>query len=198
MTLRLLALLALALAPVSGQGAPSLRDLSDSLLSRTPLKFGYEYRIIADDFEEVTAGTLYVAARSQFRLTLFDKIYGSDGSSLYLHDRNTHQTIIDSIRDDGLNVWIDLLRGDLPENMSVSTSSAGDGSWRYTLASPAAQWRAEALVDSATYAIRAVNVHEASGWRHEVVLGVMMDWPSKTPLTWVTLQDLPGVRLDLR
>ncbi len=193
-----IALLLLLHAGAAGQEANALDSLTRRMLDSAPFLLAYHYSISADDFQQATSGTLYVAAAAVFRLDMFDKVYGSDGSSLYLHDRNTRQTVIDSLRMEELLIWLRLLAGDPPEDVVVGRLTREGRGQRLAISHSGDLWAGDLLLDDDSGAIRQVRIREANGWRHSIDLQPRRPWLSRTREQWVRLEDLPGKRLDLR
>lgn len=193
-----IALLLLLHSGLAGQAANALDSLAQGMLASAPFQMAYDYSISADEFQQAISGTLYVAAAAVFRLDMFDKVYGSDGSSLYLHDRNTRQTIIDSLRMDELFIWLRLLAGHPPEDVLVGRLTGEDRGQRLAISHTGALWSGELLLDAASGAIRQVQIIEVNGWRHSIDFQPRRPWLSQTREQWVRLEDLPGERLDLR
>jgi hypothetical protein len=186
---------------LSAQEPPHGRfqEVMDAYLSRTPMGISYHYSFTDGSFQQDTSGTMVILDSGKFRLDFWDKVYGTDGASLYLHDRNTHQTVIDSLRWTDMNLWVRLLQGELPTATLVrpGTPSAPDMlQWNLSHESP--WWSANVVVDSISGMIREIQVSEDTGWEHRVRL----DDPERRlipdPQAFLRLQDLPGIRLDLR
>ena len=183
---------------MAGQAPITLDSLAQIILADTPFQLAYRYSITADDFEQTEAGTLYVAEQAVFRLDLFDKVYGSDGSSLYLHDTNTRQTVIDSLRWGDLHIWLRLLTGNPPEDLVLGKLRRDSQGQRLEIRDRRLLWRGELLLENESGSIRQVRIVEASGWRHLIELQPRIPWQSNGAGEWVRLEDLPGKRMDLR
>ena len=118
---------------LAAQREPALRGVLEAYLDRAPMIVNFHYTFTQDDFRHDTSGVLILLGANVFRLELWDKVYGSDGSSLYLYDRNTHQTVIDSLRWSDLSLWLRLLNGSLPAGTDVVAASGQDGESRWEL-----------------------------------------------------------------
>jgi len=195
---RRLILLGLIATLTAGDGAARFQAAMGAFLAQAPLKVGYHYTVEQGDFKQEQAGTLYLARRGVFRLELWDKVYGSDGQSLYLHDLNTHQTIIDSLRWTDVNLWMRVLNEELPVGTQVTVAKGGEKGLTFHL-DYGRQWQGVVAVDTAAHAIREIVVHERDRqFRHHIILEQPQSWDGGDSLGYVTLQDLPGLRLDLR
>jgi hypothetical protein len=171
----------------------------DAFLTNAPMKVNYHYTLTSGDFRQDTTGTLVLVEPGVFRLELWDKVYGSDGSSLYLHDRNTHQTVIDSLRWTEMNLWVRLLNGELPAGTVVvpgDLSSEGATLWELSHEEP--WWFGVVEIDTTTWTIREILLREEPEWQHLIRLDVPKPWNSTNSDSLITLEDLPGTRLDLR
>ena len=183
---------------LAAQGEQPFQVVLESYLNRAPMQVDFHYSFTQGDFQHDTSGVLILLGANVFRLELWDKVYGSDGSSLYLHDRNTHQTVIDSLRWSDLSLWLRLLNGRLPAGTDVVAvpGQAGDSRWELRHLEP--RWVAEIAVDTASGSIIEITLRELAERRHRVRLSQPEPWSADRPLAVMTLQDLPGVRLDLR
>ncbi|UCH62448.1 MAG: hypothetical protein JSU77_11700 [Fidelibacterota bacterium] len=196
----LLLAIGLLLAPAAqGQQDKPFHKVVDAFLINAPIKMNYHYTIARGNFRQDTSGTLVLIGPGVFRLELWDKVYGSDGSSLYLHDRNTHQTVIDSLRWTEVNLWVRLLHGELPARTVVTpceSTSKGATCWELSHEEP--WWQGVVETDTTTWAIREILLHEEPEWQHLVRLDIPEPWNNANPDSFIALEDLPGTRLDLR
>ncbi len=190
----------LLLAPAAqGQQEELFHKVMDTFLAGTPMKMGYHYTLTSGDFRQDTTGTLVMIKPGVFRLELWDKVYGSDGSSLYLHDRNTHQTVIDSLRWTEMNLWVQLLHGELPVGTVVALGkSSSEGTTRWELSHEEPWWSGVVKIDTTSWTIREILLHEEPEWQHLIQLDMPQPWNSTNPDSIITLKDLSGTRLDLR
>ena len=184
-----------ALPPAQGE---NLDQVVAQFLSRAPMQLNYHYSISREEFQQDTTGTLYLAAPGSFRLTLWDKVYGSDGHSLYLHDRNTRQTVIDSLRWTDVQLWVRLLQGKLPPGTRQALSSTEHDLPVWILSHEGPYWEAAVTVDKAGARIIEIRLYESAGWEHTIRLDPPVPWKNNLMETWIRLEDLPGIRLDLR
>lgn len=196
MTGPLVAALLLVAASGRPQAEADLGAVMERYLAPAPMQVAYSYTIGNSDFSDATQGVLYLQAPSIFRLSFFDKVYGSDGASVYLHDTNTHQTVIDSLRRDDMQLWLSLLSGQLPQGAQLVGSRRADGLSHLDLVGPDGQWDAELTVMEATGAIVRIVVVDGAGLRAVIDLETPQPWTP--PDGWIRLDDLPGERLDLR
>ena len=196
----LLLAVGLFLAPAAhGQQGEPFHRMVDAFLARTPMKVNYHYTLTSGSFRQDTTGTLVLIGPGVFRLELWDKVYGSDGSSLYLHDRNTHQTVIDSLRWTDMNLWVRLLHGDLPPGtVTTLAEPSHEGIVRWELRHEEPWWFSVVRIDTSAWIIREIQLREELEWQHLVRLGVPESWNNTNPDSFITLEDLPGQRLDLR
>ncbi len=196
----LLLAIGLLLAPAAqGQQEKPFRRVMDAFLANAPMKVNYHYTLTSGDFRQDTTGTLVLVGPGVFRLELWDKVYGSDGSSLYLHDRNTHQTVIDSLRWTEMNLWVRLLHGKLPAGtVVVPGDSSSEGATRWELSHEEPWWFGVVEIDTTTWTIREILLREEPEWQHLIRLDMPKPWNSTNSDTLITLEDLPGTRLDLR
>ncbi len=188
-----------ASALMAQSGADSLlRADINATISQAPVRIDYSYTLesTADNFKETTEGSLFLLGTGVFRITLWDKVYGSDGTSLYLHDLNTRQTIVDSLRWSELNLWVRLLQGHLPEGLAISAS--GDDDRSYALLSMDEHWRGELIFAGETRIFRSIEFQDAMGWDHRIDLQSPSPLMIKNIPAFISLEDLPGKRLDLR
>jgi|GEM_PF-6528870 len=196
----LLLTIGLLLAPAAqGQPEKPFHKMMDAFLANTPMKVNYHYTLTSGDFRQDTTGTLILIGPGVFRLELWDKVYGSDGRSLYLHDRNTHQTVIDSLRWTEVNLWVRLLHSKLPAGTVVTpgeSSSEGTAHWELSHEEP--WWFSVVAVDTTTWSVREIRLREEQGWEHLVQLDVPEPWNNSNPDSFTALEDLSGTRLDLR
>lgn len=185
--------------PVQGQQARQFQEAVTAFLVQAPLKISYHYTLTDGEFQQDTTGVMVLVRPSVFRLELWDKVYGSDGASLYLHDRNTHQTVIDSLRWSDVNPWVSLLHGELPSGTVVTAAGfSRKGEMRWELRHNEPWWSGIVAVDTTTWCIREIQLREELGWQHMVRLGVPESWNNTNLDSFITLEDLPGQRLDLR
>ena len=172
-------------------------DLADCLSNR-PLAVNYTYTVSGSGFENTTSGNLILAQDNVFRVNLWDKVYSSDGSNLYLHDTNTKQTLIDSLRWPDLNIWIRILQGELPEQTAVTLIDSSTGGWVYKLSNSEPWWEASVTVEPDNRCIKSLTITDLNGYAHQVDLAR----PDKRQIdvsdSLFTLLDLSGTRLDLR
>ena len=196
----LLLAIGLLLAPTAqGQQGKPFSRVMDAFLANAPMKVNYHYTLKSGDFRQDTTGTLVLVEPGVFRLELWDKVYGSDGSSLYLHDRNTHQTVIDSLRWTEVNLWVRLLNGDLPAGtVVVPGESSNEDATRWELSHEEPWWFGVVEIDTTTWTIREILLREEPEWQHLIRLDVPKPWNSTNSDSLITLEDLPGTRLDLR
>ncbi len=185
--------------PVQGQQERQFQEAVAAFLAQAPLKISYHYTLTDGEFQQDTTGVMVLISPGVFRLELWDKVYGSDGVSLYLHDRNTHQTVIDSLRWSDVNPWVRLLHGELPPGTIVTAAGfSRKGEMRWELRHNEPWWSGIVAVDTTTWSIREIQLREELGWQHLVRLDRPEPWEHPRPEAFMTLQDLPGTRLDLR
>lgn len=180
------------------ESGASFQEVIDAFLAQAPIKVGFHYTLTQGDFQQAATGVLYVAARGVFRLELWDKIYSSDGTSLYLHDKNTHQTVIDSLRWTTMNLWLRLLHGELPSGTEVTVAPAEDGMVRFRFHHQQPTWSGELRVDTLSGSLRDMRIIEEGELEHHIRLELPESWTDPHSATFMQLQDLPGSRLDLR
>ena len=154
----------LLLVPAArGQQEQSFRAALDAFLARAPMKVSYHYTLTGGGFEQDTTGVMVLVSPRIFRLELWDKVYGSDGSSFYVHDRNTHQTVIDSLRWTEMNLWVRLLNGELPPGTAVAAAGpAREGAARWELSHEEPWWLAVVEVDTLSWSVREMQLYEES------------------------------------
>lgn len=189
----------LLIPPAQGQQEQQFQEEVAAYLARAPMKIRYHYTLTEGEFQLDTTGVMVLVSPSVFRLELWDKVYASDGSSLYLHDRNTHQTVIDSLRWTEISLWVRLLHGELPPGTAaarIEPSQKGRVLWELSHEDP--RWHGAVMLDSTVWSIREIQLREELGWEHLVRLEVPEPWDSTSQHGHITLQDLPGTRLDLR
>ncbi len=168
-------------------------------LASSPMQLSYYYSLSDGSFSQDMDGTMILIEPGKFRLDLWDKIYSSDGTSLYLYDRNTRQTVIDSLRWSDVNLWVRLLQGNLPAGtVSTRDESSPPGIIRLELLNEELQWVCTVDVDTSTRAMQEIMLKDDQGWEHLVRLEAPTLWNSMNPDSILTLEDLPGLRLDLR
>jgi hypothetical protein len=168
-----------------------------AFVNKAPMIISYHYVLTQDDFHQDTTGTLVLIESNVFRLTFWDKIYGSDGTSLYVHDKNTRQTIIDSLRWTELHPWLQILNGELPSGTRI-TQQSSDGlfsSWLLTHLQP--MWVCTVIMDTLTSRPTEIRLKEGD-WEHILRLDVPLPYANSASTKLVSLDDLPGIRLDLR
>ncbi|MFC1484092.1 hypothetical protein ACFL6Q_03460 [Candidatus Neomarinimicrobiota bacterium] len=168
-----------------------------AFVNKAPMIISYHYALTQDDFHQDTTGTLILMESNVFRLTFWDKIYGSDGTSLYVHDKNTRQTIIDSLRWTELHPWLRILNGELPPGTRI-TQQPSDGlfsNWLLTHLQP--MWICTVIVDTLASRITEIRLQEGD-WEHVLRLDVPLPYANSASAKLVSLDDLPGIRLDLR
>lgn len=184
---------------LSGQQDDQLRAALDSYLALAPMKVEFRYELAQGDFRRDTTGTMFLFDHDGFRLELWDKVYGSDGTSLYLYDRNTRQTVIDSLRWPEVNLWLRLLHGELPAGTKVTAAGrAASGAVLWQLRHDQPRWVAEVAIDTASWSLREVQLDESGGFSHRLRFVPPVPWDGQHPRALMTLQDLGGQRLDLR
>ena len=193
----------LTVASADPQGDADLGAVMARYLEAAPMQVTYRYTIEQGNTEqgdvaETTRGTLYLSAPSVFRLSFVDKVYGSDGASVYLHDTNTHQTVIDSLRRSDMQLWMQLLSGQMPPGAEIVNRSIDGKLTRINFRGPKDQWQAELSVISATGALSRINVTEQSGLTAVIDLDPPQKWTPESMDAWIRLTDLAGERLDLR
>ena len=179
--------------------APAFQQALTKFLERAPLAVEYRYLLTGDDLQREFNGTIYLAEPAVFRLEIWDKVYAADGALLYLHDLNTHQTIIDSLRWSEVNLWIGLLNGELPPKTMITPLTPGEGAPGFLIESLSQPWTATALIDTTSGLIDTFIIREHdSGWDHRISFLSPTAWEATARDTFFTLLDLPGIRLDLR
>ncbi|MCH7575462.1 MAG: hypothetical protein IIA59_10090 [Candidatus Marinimicrobia bacterium] len=196
MTGPIMAALLLVAAANQPQSEGDLGAIMERYLEAAPMQVAYSYAIGNSDFSDTTQGVLYLSAPSVFRLSFFDKVYGSDGASVYLHDTNTHQTVIDSLRWNEMQLWLRLLSGQLPEGTQLVGSRHAGRLSHFDLLGPDGKWEAELTVNEQSGAIARIAVVDRAGLSVVIDLETPRKW---TPsVEYIRLSDLPGERLDLR
>ncbi len=185
-------------APWAQEGGASFQEVVDAFLAQAPVKVGYHYILTQGDFQQEATGVIYLAARGVFRLELWDKIYSSDGISLYLHDKNTRQTVIDSLQWTALNLWVRLLHGELPPVTDVTVATAEDGMVRFRFHHQQPSWSGELGVDTLSGSLRDIRLIEEGELEHHIRLELPESWTEPRQAAFMQLRDLPGTRLDLR
>ncbi|UCD37724.1 MAG: hypothetical protein JSW54_13030 [Fidelibacterota bacterium] len=191
---------ALLLVPgLKGQPEESLQEVLETFLSQAPMEIRYHYRFTQGEYGKDTTGVIVLIEPTVFRLTLWDKVYSSDGTSLYLHDRNTHQTVVDSLQWTEVNLWVRLLNGELPSGSQVTRiESASENLVRWELNHEDPWWVSTVDVDTIAGIISEIRLEEEQGWMHVVKFEKPKPWDQQQRDDYITLQDLPGTRLDLR
>jgi hypothetical protein len=187
------------LYPVRGQQTEKFEEVVGGFLAQAPMQFQYQYKVTKDGFHQDTTGLMVIVSSDKFRIEFWDKVYGSDGFSLYLHDRNTSQTVIDSLRWTDLNLWVRLLQGELPTGTVAQSSTSSQDTlqtWELSHAQPWWQGLVDVVVSSGN--LQRIELYEDEGWKHVVHLEVPERWDHPDQRAFLTLLDLPGVRLDLR
>lgn len=178
---------------------PAFQQALTRFLERAPLAVEYRYLFTGEDLEREFRGTVYLAEPAVFRLEIWDKVYASNGVLLYLHDLNTHQTIIDSLRWSEVNLWVGLLNGQLPPDSRITPLEPVQGAPGFLIESATQPWTATALIDTASGLIDTIIIRENDGqWDHRISFQPPIAWEAAARDTFFTLLDLPGVRLDLR
>jgi hypothetical protein len=172
-------------------------DLTDCLSNR-PLAVGYTYTLSGSGFENVTSGKLILAENNVFRVNLWDKVYSSDGSNLYLHDMNTRQTLIDSLRWPDLNIWIRILQGEIPDQTTITLVDSLTAGIAYKLSNSEPWWEANITVETNDRCIRSLTITDSNGYTHQVDLERPVNQQITAADSLFTLLDLSGTRLDLR
>ncbi|MCH7497564.1 MAG: hypothetical protein IH971_06915 [Candidatus Marinimicrobia bacterium] len=168
-------------------------------LDKAPMLVHFRYTLAQGSFRRDTTGVLMLPGPTGFRLELWDKVYASDGEALYLHDRNTHQTIIDSLRPSEATLWVRLLRGELPAGTVVAPPARQEGGrvlWELRHSAP--WWQADVVMDTSSWAVRQILLREGADISHRLQLQEPVPWRLEQPALRLTLRDLPGKRLDLR
>ncbi len=186
------------LAPLAAQ-QPTLEQVLANFVEHAPLSMEYSYDLTGSDFHREITGAIYLAEPAVFRLELDDKVYAAIDDLLYLHDLNTHQTIIDSLRWSELQPWVRLLNGELPTGTEVTFRDVNGNKPRFIIRPPREEWTAEATLDSLTGLISTITFDDGvSELDHRIELSLPESWAPAFRDTFFTLLDLPGVRLDLR
>jgi hypothetical protein len=178
---------------------PAFQQALTRFLEQAPLAVEYRYLFTGEDLQREFRGTVYLAEPAVFRLEIWDKVYASNGVLLYLHDLNTHQTVIDSLRWSEVNPWIGLLNGELPPESRITPLEPLEGAPGFLIESSIQPWTATALIDTTSGLIDTIIIMENdSGWDHRISFQSPTAWEVVARDTFFTLLDLPGVRLDLR
>ncbi len=178
---------------------PQLQGALQAYLDKAPMLVHFRYTLSQGNFQRDTTGVLMLPGPIGFRLELWDKVYGSDGEALYLHDRNTRQTIIDSLRRSETTLWVRLLRGELPAGTLVTLSQRREsGRLRWVLHHSEPWWQAEVVIDTTSWVVRQILLEEGAGISHRLQLQDPAPWRVEQAAVRLTLRDLPGQRLDLR
>lgn len=186
------------LAPLAAQ-QPTFAQALANFVERAPLSLQYSYDLTGSDFHREIRGAIYLAEPAVFRLELDDKVYAAINDLLYLHDLNTHQTIIDSLRWPELQPWVRLLNGELPTGTEITLREVDGNVPRFIIRPPDEEWTAEATLDSLSGLISTITFDDGvSGLDHRISLTTPESWEPVSRDTFFTLLDLPGVRLDLR
>jgi hypothetical protein len=165
--------------------------------NKAPMIISYHYTLTQDDFHQDTTGTLILIEPNVFRLTFWDKIYGSDGTSLYVHDKNTRQTIIDSLRWTELHPWIQILNGELPPDTRISQQPLERQFSKWLLTHLQPTWSCSVIMDTVASRLTEVRLTEEN-WEHFLRLDAPLPYADSASAKLVSLDDLPGIRLDLR
>lgn len=169
----------------------------EAFANKAPMIIAYHYTLTQDDFRQDTTGTLILMESNVFRFTFWDKVYGSDGTSLYIHDKNTRQTIIDSLRWTELHLWLQILNGELPPGTRI-TQQPSEGlfsKWLLTHLEPA--WVSTVIMDTLASRLMEIRLKEGD-WEHVFHLDIPQPYANSVSTKLVSLDDLPGIRLDLR
>lgn len=169
----------------------------EPIVEHAPLAITYHYTLIEDDWQQDTTGTMILFEPNVFRLAFWDKVYGSDGTSLYVHDKNTRQTIIDSLKWTELPPWLQILNGEIPPSINIVGLPADEELPKWSLTNYGQGWICLVTIDTLAHRITEIELHEGD-WDHILVLNVPLPFPNSGWFKLVTLEDLPGVRLDLR
>ncbi len=178
---------------------PAFQQALNRFLEQAPLAVEYRYLLTGDDLQREFKGTIYLAEPAVFRLEIWDKVYAANGALLFLHDLNTHQTVIDSLRWSEVNLWIGLLNGELPPESLITPLEPVEGAPGFLIESSSQPWTATVLIDTASGLIDTIIIRERdSGWDHSISFLSPTAWEAAARDTFFTLLDLPGVRLDLR
>lgn len=178
---------------------PTLEQVLVNFVEHAPLSMEYSYDLTGSNFHREITGAFYLAEPAVFRLELDDKVYAAIDGLLYLHDLNTHQTIIDSLRWPELQPWVRLLNGELPTGTEVTFRDVNGNEPRFIIRPPREEWTAEASLDSLTGLISTITFDDGvSELDHRIDLSLPESWAPASRDTFFTLLDLPGVRLDLR
>ncbi|MEE9466420.1 MAG: hypothetical protein V3W14_12705 [Candidatus Neomarinimicrobiota bacterium] len=186
------------LAPLAAQ-QPTFAQVLAKFVEQAPLSLEYSYNLTGSDFHREIKGTIYLAEPAVFRLELDDKVYAATDDLLYLHDLNTHQTVIDSLRWSELQPWVRLLNGELPTGTEVTSRDVNGKQPRFIIRPPREEWTAEATLDSLSGLISTITIDDGvSELDHRIDLTIPESWVPASRDTFFTLLDLPGVRLDLR
>ena len=186
------------LAPLAAQ-QPTFAQVLANLVERAPLSMKYRYDLTGSDFHREIRGAIYLAEPAVFRLELDDKVYAAIDGLLYLHDLNTHQTIIDSLRWSELQPWVRLLNGVLPTETEVTFRGDNGKEPRFIIRPTQEEWTAEATLDSLSGLISTITIDDGvSELDHRIAMAIPESWEPASRDTFFTLLDLPGVRLDLR
>jgi hypothetical protein len=168
-----------------------------SFVGKAPLTITYHYTLRQDDFRQDTTGTLILFKSNVFRLTFWDKVYGSDGTTLYVHDKNTRQTIIDSLRWTELHPWLQILNGELPRSTRIRQLPSDGELLKWSLSHRQQMWTCTVVIDTLTDRFTEIRLSEEE-WEHILLLDIPHPYQTLGMKDQVTLRDLPGVRLDLR
>ena len=169
----------------------------ESIVEHAPLAITYHYTLIQYDWQQDTTGTLIIFEPNVFRLAFWDKVYGSDGTSLHVHDKNTRQTIIDSLKWTELPPWLQILNGEIPHSVSIDRFPSDGELPKWSLAHRGQGWFCSVTLDTLANRLTEIKLHEGD-WAHILSLEAPLPYPNAGWIELVTLQDLPGVRLDLR
>ncbi|MCK4577244.1 MAG: hypothetical protein KAU50_00550 [Candidatus Marinimicrobia bacterium] len=197
---RAIQLLLGALVPISavlGQ-PPDFNEQLHRYLALAPMSMTYKYDLVIDDVSRQWEGNIFIHGTGRFRVQLWDKIYASDSSSLYLHDNNTGQTVIDSLRWSDLNLWLRLLNGELPETVTVTSGDLQGNLAVYDLKDSADGWAATVILDTLSLRLVSIDLVDEHGYRHQLEIGVPAEFHREDVRSFYRLEDLPGTRLDLR
>ena len=169
----------------------------ETIVEHAPLTIAYHYTFIQSDFQQDTTGTLILLAPNVFRITFWDKVYGSDGTSVYVHDRNTKQTIIDSLKWTELPPWLQILNGEVPHSINIARLPSEGELPKWSLAHHRKGWICSVTIDTLANRLTEIKLHEGD-LAHILLLDAPLSYPNSGWIELVTLKDLPGVRLDLR
>lgn len=173
------------------------RRTIELVVGKAPQVIAYHYSLVGYDFQQDTTGTLILLKPDVFRLTFWDKVYGSDGASLYVHDKNTRQTIIDSLKWTALPPWLQILNGEIPRTIRISRLPSDGELSKWSLLHLEQMWICSVTIDTLATRLTEIRLEEGD-WEHNLLLGTPLPYTDFDLSKLVTLEDLPGTRLDLR